>query len=103
MREQQVPGIEKSAAASAARRPDKHPGTERLGAADAVDAADALLHAVGRERQVEMEEAVGELEVAALLAGLVADEDEAARRGVSKPPEGLPHLLGGASAVVGLH
>ena len=45
-----------------------------LGLADAVEAADALFEEAGVEREVEEDEVVGELEVAALAADFRADE-----------------------------
>ena len=49
-----------------------------LGLADAVEAADALLEQLGVAREVEEDEVVGELEVAALAADLGADEEAGA-------------------------
>jgi hypothetical protein len=52
-----------------------HVDADRLGLADTVEAADALLEETGIEREIEEDEVVGELEVAALAADLGADEE----------------------------
>ena len=52
-----------------------HVDADGLGLADAVEAADALFEEAGVEREVEEDEVVGELEVAALAADFGAEEE----------------------------
>ena len=52
-----------------------HVDADRLSLADTVEATDALLEETGVEREIEEDEVVGELKVAALAADLGADEE----------------------------
>ncbi|OPZ59404.1 MAG: hypothetical protein BWY87_01020 [Deltaproteobacteria bacterium ADurb.Bin510] len=77
---------------------DRHMDLNRCALADAVQPPDALFQHLGIERQIEEEEVVAELEVAALAADLGTDQDAGAV--VFGEPGGIAVALDEAQALV---